>query len=377
MIRGPVAEVSLQAITHNLQTVRKIVKNRPVLAVVKADAYGHGAVEVSKHLLKEGVPCLAVAYTGEARELREAGIDAPVIVLFDRGDIKDYFDLDLIPVVYTADAASALSLEAVKRGTVKKVHVKIDTGMGRLGLNGDCAVEDLEKISELPGVEITGLLSHFSEADLLDRSYARLQLERFKAIRETLSGKLKREILAHIANSAAVLTFEEAYLDAVRPGIVLYGYLPVVLESNFPSSDIDLSPAMTVKTRLLCIRDVPSGTPISYGRTFVTKRRSRIGVLAIGYADGYSRSFSNNAEILVRGRRAPVTGRVCMDLTMVDLTDVVDADENDEVVILGKQGNEIITADELASRANTISYEILTSLGNRSKRVYIGRTEPG
>jgi alanine racemase len=370
--RWAVAEVSLRAITHNLETVRRIARNRPVLAVVKADAYGHGAIEVSKHLLKEGVSCLAVAYTGEARELRDAGINAPLIVLFDRGDIKDYFDLDLIPVVYTKDAASAFSQEAVKRGTVKKVHVKIDTGMGRLGLNGKCAFEDLAEMLDLPGVEITGLLSHFSEADLLDRSYARLQLERFNAIREAVSEKLKRKIMAHIANSAAVLSFEDAYLDAVRPGIMLYGYSPVIRgPENPPVPDMDLIPAMTVKARLLCIRNVPSGTPVSYGRTFVTARQSRIGVIAIGYADGYPRSLSNKAEVLVRGRRAPVAGRVCMDLTMADLTDVAEAEENDEVVILGRQGNELITADELASKADTISYEILTSLGSRSKKIYV------
>jgi alanine racemase len=371
VIRGPVAEISLRAITHNLQTVQGIVKNRPVIAVVKADAYGHGAVEVSRQLLKEGIPCLAVAYTGEAKELREAGIDAPVIVLFDRGDIRDYFDLDLIPVVYTLDAASALSREAGKRGTVKKVHVKIDTGMGRLGLNGNCVLEDLTKISEMPGLEITGLLSHFSEADLLDRSFARLQLERFNAVREAISEKFKGKILSHMANSAAVLAFEDAHLDAVRPGLILYGHSPIMQVSDPPGFDIDLIPAMTVKTRLLCIRNIPSGTPISYGRTFVTKRQSRIGVIAIGYADGYSRAFSNKGEMLVGGKRVPVVGRVCMDLTMVDLTDVTEAEEKDEVVMLGRQGNELITANELASKANTISYEILTSLGSRSQRVYV------
>lgn len=366
MTRRPVAEVCLSAIAHNLQAVQKVVKNRPVIAVVKADAYGHGAVEVSKRLLKKGISCLAVAYTGEAKELRDAGIKVPIIILFDCEDIGDYFDFNLVPVVYTLDTASALSSEARKRGTVIKIHVKIDTGMGRLGINGDCAIEDLTKISEMPGVEITGLLSHFSEADLLDRSYAILQLERFNAIREAVSKRLKIKILSHIANSAAVLTFEDAYLDAVRPGLILYGYAPFIQQSN-PT----IIPAMTVKTRLLCIRSLPCGTPISYGRTFVTKRQSRIGVIAIGYADGYSRFFSNKGEMLVRGMRVPVVGRVCMDLTMVDLTDVMGAEENDEVIILGKQGNELITADELASKANTISYEILTSLGSKSKRVYV------
>jgi alanine racemase len=362
--RGLVSEISLSAIAHNLLSVRRIVKNRPVIAVVKADAYGHGAVEVSKRLIKEGVSYLAVAYISEARELRDAGINLPILVLFDRGEIKDYFDFNLIPVVYSSDTAFLLSEEARKRDRVIKIHVKVDTGMGRLGLYGNHVVDDLIKISEMPGLEITGLLSHFSEADLSDRSYAISQLSQFRVIHKTISGSMGRTILSHVANSAAVLSFEDAYLDAIRPGIMLYGYSP------FPCS-AQLIPAMKVKTRILSIRNLPLGTPISYGRTFVTKRQSRIGVIALGYADGYFRSFSNNAEMLVKGKRVPVVGRVCMDLTMVDLTNVSDAEEDDEVVVLGRQGIESITADELASKADTIPYEILTTFGNRSIRTYV------
>ncbi len=380
MTRGPVAEVDLSAIAHNLHTIRKIVKDRPVIAVVKADAYGHGAIEVSKRLLEEGISYFAVAFTGEAKELRNAGINVPIIVLFDRAEIKDFFDFQLIPVISTTETALSLSNEAKKRAAIIKVHIKIDTGMGRLGLNGHDVFKEIITISKMPYIEIEGLLSHFSEADLSDRSFANQQLERFNAVRESISKKIKRKIFSHIANSAAVLTFEESHLDAVRPGIMLYGYSPIKSmerrakskesEKNKPQA-IDLIPAMTIKTRLLCIRNVPSGTPISYGRTFITKRQSRIGVLAIGYADGYSRFFSNKAEVLVRGKRAPIVGRVCMDLTMIDLTDIEEARENDEVVIIGQQGDEKITADELADKANTISYEILTSLGNRSRRIYV------
>jgi alanine racemase len=378
--RGAVAEINLSAIAYNLQSVRKIVKNRPVIAVVKADAYGHGAVEVSKKLFEENVSFLAVAFTGEAIELREAGIKSPIIVLFDTGYIKEFFDFKLIPVIYNVDTASSLSAEAKKKNIIIKVHVKIDTGMGRLGLSGNHIVNDLIKISEMEGIELVGLLSHFSEADLSDRSYAVLQLKRFNKIRETISKILKRKIFSHIANSAAVLTFEDAHLDAVRPGLMLYGYSPINQKSEvFPPSElrttspelINLMPAMKVKTKILCIRNVPSGTPISYGRTFITKRPSRIGVLPLGYADGYSRFFSNNAEVLVKGRRVPVVGRICMDLTMIDLTDVKGVKENDEIVIMGKQGDESITAQELAYKANTIPYEILTSLGNKSKRIYV------
>lgn len=376
MIRGPVAEISLSAIAQNLYTVRGIVKNRSVIAVVKADAYGHGAAEVSKRLVKEGVPYLAVAYTGEAEELRNSGVNAPLIVLFDRGDVRDYFDFNLIPVVYSMDTAASLSEEAKRRNAVKEVHVKVDTGMGRLGLNGDHIVDDMIKISEMPGLEIAGLISHFSEADLSDRSYAISQMERFVTIQKTVSEKLKRKIFSHMANSAAVLSFKGAYFDAVRPGIMLYGYSPFCdrKEHRADSTKIDLRPAMTVKTKLLGIRNLPPGTPISYGRTFVTKRRSKIGVLPLGYADGYSRSFSNNSEVLVKGKRAPVVGRVCMDLTMVDLTEVGEVEEGDEVIILGRQGSESITAEELAAKAGTISYEILTSLGRGARRTYEGTT---
>ncbi len=380
MNRGAVAEINLSAIAYNLQSVRKIVKNRPVIAVVKADAYGHGAVEVSKKLFEENVSFLAVAFTGEAIELREAGIKSPIIVLFDTGNIKEVFDFKLIPAIYNVDTASSLSAEAKRRNIIIKVHVKIDTGMGRLGLSGNHIVNDLIKISEMEGIELAGLLSHFSEADLSDRSYAVLQLNRFNKIRETISRKLRRKIFSHIANSAAVLTFEDAHLDAVRPGLMLYGYSPINQKSEVsPPTQlritspelINLIPAMKVKTKILCIRNVPSGTPISYGRTFITKRPSRIGVLPLGYADGYSRFFSNNADVLVKGKRVPVVGRICMDLTMIDLTDVKGVRENDEVIILGKQGKESITAQELAHKATTISYEILTSLGGKSKRIYV------
>ncbi|MEW6570679.1 MAG: alanine racemase [Nitrospirota bacterium] len=380
MHRGAIAEINLSAIAHNLRAIRKIVRNRPVIAVVKADAYGHGALQVSQKLIEEGISSLAVAYTGEAIELRNAGISVPILVLFDNQNIEDFFDFDLTPVLYDERTAANLSKEAVKRGKRKKVHVKVDTGMGRLGLIGGSEIAALSRICVMPGIELEGVLSHFAEADLSDRSYALLQLKRFNDIKHEISKKLKRKICAHIANSAAILALEEAHLDAVRPGLMLCGYSPLINNSStprFPKASSQkvileqLIPAMMVRTRILCIRDLPAGTPISYGRTFITKRPSKIGVLPIGYADGYSRLFSNNSDVLVRGKRARVVGRVCMDLTMVDLTDIRDVREEDEVVILGKQGNESITADELASKTQTISYEILTSLGNRSRRAYV------
>ncbi len=391
MNRGAIAEVDLNAIAHNLKVLKKIAKKQQVIAVVKADAYGHGAIEVSKRLIKEGVSSLAVAFTGEAIQLRNAGITAPIIVLFDCNDIEDFFDFNLIPVIHNVRTASAISQKAIEKRKKIKVHVKVDTGMGRVGLCGNSIIDDLLSISDMEGLEIIGIMSHFSDADLQDRSYAYIQLEKFNKIRETLFKKINKKICSHIANSAAILTFEESHLDAVRPGIMLYGYSPTGQnkpsfthyplnsdsrtlnpELRTPNSELmNLIPAMKVKTEILCIRTLPSGSTISYGRTYITKRQSILGVLPVGYADGYNRLFSNNAEVLVRGMRVPVVGRVCMDLTMIDLTDVKDVNERDEVVLLGQQGNESITAYELADKAGTIPYEILTSLGNFSRKEYI------
>lgn len=399
MDRGAIAEIDLSAIAHNLKAVKKAVKERPVIAVVKANAYGHGCIEVSKKLIQDGASFLAVAYTGEAISLRGAGIAAPIIVLFDCEDVENFFDFDLLPVIHDITTALALSREARKRRTMIKVHVKIDTGMGRLGFCSEHVINDIIQIASMEGIELAGLMSHFSDADLSDRSFASMQLKEFNVVRETLCKKLNKKTLSHIANTAAVLNFEDAHLDAVRPGLMLYGYNPLCQDPDLSDSlhnkggcgegkgksgvaadsgrrtdtseSITLIPAMRVKTRILFIRNLPPDSPISYGRTFVTKRNSRIGVLPLGYADGYSRLFSNNGAILVRGRRMPVVGRVCMDLTMVDLTEIEDVREGDEVVIMGQQGDETITAHELAQRAQTIPYEILTSLGSHSKKEYI------
>ncbi|MBM4135285.1 MAG: alanine racemase [Nitrospira sp.] len=373
MRRGAVAEINLSAIAHNLETVKKIIQNRPIISVVKADAYGHGSVEVSKKLIKEGTSYLAVAFSSEAIQLRDAGITAPIIVLFDSEDITSFFDFNLIPVIHNMNTASAISRVARERRTSIKVHVKIDTGMGRLGLSGTSLPEDLVKISKMDGIEVGGLMSHFSDADLSDRSYALFQLERFHTIKAGIFKSIKGTILTHIANSAAILTFEAAYLDAVRPGLMLYGYSPLQHPalSTQHSALISLMPAMKVKTIILTIRNLPPNSPISYGRTFITRRQSKIGILPVGYADGYSRLLSNSAEVLVKGRRVPVVGRICMDLTMIDLTDIEDVSECDEVVILGEQGNDAITAYELADKAKTIPYEILTSLGSHSRKQYI------
>ncbi|MFA4829881.1 MAG: alanine racemase [Thermodesulfovibrionales bacterium] len=393
MDRGPIAEIDLEAIAHNFRIAKKVTGNRPIIAVVKADAYGHGSIEASRRLVKEGASYLAVAYAAEAVALRQAGIKTSLLVLFDKYDINDYFKYNLVPVIHDIKTARVFSKEAKKRKQGISVHIKADTGMGRLGFNIDDLEKNINAIIKMDFLTVTGLMSHFSDADLSDRSYALMQLDRFNKLKNTMIKKGLKPLLSHIANSAAVMSLPESHLDAIRPGLMLYGYSPLAAEqgprghSSFavlrrtegakgPSIKIRqtleslLRPAMTVKTKILSLRKLRKGSPVSYGRTFITSRDSLIAVLPVGYADGYSRVFSNNSDVLVRGKRSPVVGRVCMDTAMVDVTDVRGVIEGEDVVLLGRQKADVITASELAMKAGTIPYEILTSFGNKSRKVY-------
>lgn len=379
--RGAVAEIDLDAVSHNLGKAGELAAGCSVIAVVKADAYGHGAVEVSKRLVREGVYSLAVAFMDEAVQLRKAGINSSILVLFDKHNVSDFFEYNLIPVVHDLRFASRLSAEAKKRGRKIDLHIKLDTGMGRLGFNNENILEDILAVAGMDNINIAGLMSHFSEADMADRSCAYEQLNRFNEIRKRLPEKLNKGLTCHVANSAATLAFNEACMDAIRPGIMLYGCSPFEDEGEGEGHGqtavplkvkAGLKPAMRVKTQVLSIRKLKKGTPISYGGTFITEKDSLVAVLSVGYADGYLRSLSNKAEVIVRGKRAPVAGRVCMDLTIADVTGVEGMAEGDEVVLLGCQGDEEITAWELARHAGTIPYEVLISLGGRAVREYKG-----
>ncbi|RJQ38563.1 MAG: alanine racemase [Nitrospiraceae bacterium] len=388
MDRGPITEIDLNAVAHNFRAAKRTTGNKTVIAVVKADGYGHGAVEVSKRLINEGVSYLAVAYTSEAIALRRSGIKAPIIVLFDKSNIEDYFKYSLIPVVHDTKTAQRFSKEAKTRKHNINLHIKVDTGMGRLGFNMEDVEKGMSVINKMNFISVSGLMSHFSDAGLSDRAYALMQIDRFNKARNVLAKKAK-PVLCHMANSAAVMTLPKSYFDAIRPGLMLYGCSPIQnkvsrgqgakgssksksLEPSNPQTlEPFLKPAMTVKTKILSIRRFKKGTPVSYGGTFITTRESLIAVLPVGYADGYPRALSNNADVIIRGKRSPIAGRICMDTIMADVTEIRGISEGDEVVLLGRQKNTVITASELAERAGTISYEILTSLGNRSKRVYI------
>ena len=362
--RRAVADINLPHLLRNYRTVRSLVGNRKIIASVKADAYGHGAEEAARALEGAGADAFGVAFLSEGIALRKAGIKSPVIVFFDNERAEPYFEHALTPVIFEEGMAAALSRQARETGKPIDVHVKIDTGMGRVGIVPERAVPAVREMSRMEGIRVRGIMSHFSEADLADRSFAEKQLGLFVGISNELKGA-GLDLISHIANSAAVLSMPDSHLDAVRPGLMLYGYSPFGPDSR-------LMPVMEVRASLISLRRLPEGTPISYGRTFVTRRRSLIGVVPIGYADGYCRAFSNNAEVIVRGRRVPVVGRVCMDLCMVDVTDVEGVQRGDEATVLARDHGSGLTALGLSARAGTIPYEILTGLGSRSRRVYTG-----
>ncbi|NOZ24506.1 MAG: alanine racemase [Nitrospirae bacterium] len=362
MQRGAVVEINLDNLSFNLNLIREKVGDRAVIPVVKADAYGHGAVEISERLVRYGIDTLAVAYTSEAVELRKAGIGSHIIVLFDTEVTEEILEYRLTPVINCLETARRLSGLAERRKREIGIHINVDTGMGRLGFTSWETKRAVTEIASLKGLRITGLMSHFSDADLADRAVAAGQVERFSEVSSHLQG-MGINPVRHIANSAAVMTLPESYLDAVRPGLLLYGCNPY--------SSVKVRPLMSVKTRLLAVRRIKKGMSVSYGRTFIAMRDTVVGVLPVGYADGLMRSASNNAEVVVRGKRAPVIGRVCMDLTMIDLTDIGGVKEGDEVVIVGSQGRESVSVEELAAKAGTIAYEILTSIGSRNRRIYL------
>jgi alanine racemase len=366
--RPTFAVIDMAALEHNFSECVSCAEGRQVLAVVKAGAYGHGALEISKRLLRLGADMLGVALVEEGRELREAGIDAPVVVMGavfpeQAGEIVS---LNLTPVIFGRPVAQALSDEAYKRGTTINVHVKIDTGMGRIGVAPEDALALIDEVRKLRNISVQGLMTHFADADLRDKAFASEQMDRFEALLRALDARKIKVPVCHAANSAAVLDFHRALFTMVRPGLMLYGYNP--LEAAVLATD--LRPVLSLVTRIAYLKKVPRGVPVSYGRTFTTKRESVIATLPIGYADGYSRALSNTGEALVRGARVPVVGRVCMDMCMIDVTDVPAASEGDDVVLIGSQGSERITADEIAAKIGTIAYEVLCGISSRVPRIY-------
>ena len=378
------AEIDLTAIAHNVQALRHIAQpDARFMAVVKANAYGHGYKAVARKALESGADALGVARVGEGVRLREAGFDVPVLIfgITPSAHAGALIKNDLTQTVSSLEGAKALSETAVRAGGKIRIHVKVDTGMGRLGIlpdsrrhptpeseSGTSAVEDVESILRLPGLEMEGLYTHFATADSSDKSYAGRQFELFMEFLDALRRRGIEPAVRHAANSAAIIDMPETHLDMVRAGISLYGLYP---SEDVDKNRVDLKPAMALKTRIAHLKKVPAGFKISYGITHETETPTTIATVPIGYADGYNRLLSSRGCMLVSGRRAPIVGRVCMDQIMLDVGHIPEAELDAEVVVFGTQGDASITVEEIAAEIGSINYEIVSTIMARVPRWYL------
>ncbi len=379
--------IDLNAVGKNVLNLKSMtLPSCRFMAVVKADGYGHGAVETAKKALKGGADQLGVARLHEAIELREAGIGAPILVFGYIHPLQAALaaDMEITITVYGLEMAAQISRQANSAGKSIKAHLKTDTGMGRVGMiigkhPGDKearkkVIGDIEEIMGLPGIDLQGIYTHFAAADARDKTYTRLQIEAFDGLLfELRSAGMDIEI-RHAANSAGIIEFPQAHYDMVRAGISLYGLYP---SREVDRSKVSLFPAMTLKSVVTSVRKVPKGFFVSYGMTHETKKETVLASVPIGYADGFSRMFSSNGQMLVKGRRAPIVGRVCMDQTLIDVGHIPGVETGDEVVVMGSQGNDRMGADDLADRIKTINYEIVSALTPRVKRIYSDQGSDG
>ncbi len=368
MSRPTYAEIDLSAIDKNIKNILNQTRPARVMAVVKANGYGHGALEVSKQALKSGAQYLAVALLEEGLALRKNNISAPVLVfggLFPKqADMIVRHDLEA--TVYTPEQLQALTRAAAENKKRAVVHIKVDTGMGRVGVPWQYALSFIRQAQNQPHVQIQGLYTHFATSDEKDKTYAYLQLNRFQTVvEECRQAKIKIPVI-HAANSGAILDIPESYFDMVRPGVMMYGYYP----SPDTTESIHIHPAMTLTTQVLHIKTVPPDTYVSYGRLYRTRSTTRIATLPVGYADGYDRDLTNKAEALIRGKRYPVVGRVCMDLIMVDVGNNNEISIGDSVVLYGQQGPESISIQDIAIKLDTIPYQVTCWVSDRVPRSY-------
>jgi alanine racemase len=363
--------VDLAALRHNyLQLRRRLSPEAKLLAVVKADAYGHGLVPAARTLATAGAEYLGVASLEEGLSLREAGLELPILLLMGivPPESRAAVAAGLEVVLYRKDVAQALEEAGGSLGKKARVHLKVDTGMGRLGLNPPEVLPFLEGVKNFSHLEVLGLISHLATADEADKTYTRKQLQEFLTLLSTARGQGWELPLSHIANSAALVEVPEAHFGMVRPGISLYGSPP----APGRSWGVDLKPVMSFATQVLQLKRLPPGSSISYGRTYITTDWCNLAVLPVGYCNGYPRLLSNRGEVLLKGHRAPIRGRVCMNLTMVEVSDIPEVAEGESVTLLGADGGERLTADDLAAWAETISYDIYCTLGSANPRRFVG-----
>jgi alanine racemase len=362
-------DVDLDAIAHNVRAVKALVgPDVALMAVLKADGYGHGAVKVARTALNNGVSWCGVASLNEAAALRSAGIEAPILILgfTPAWHAREALLRDVALTVYDLDVARAYSRAARELNRVARVHVKVDTGMSRLGVLPKEAPAFIRAVAGLPAVQVEGLFTHFSSADS-NEDYTRLQLARFAQVLSAV-GELPALRYVHAANSAGALAYPEARFNLVRIGLAMYGLNPFHPASLRPAG-MSLRPALTWKTTIAQVKTLPPGTPVSYGNRFICQRETTIAVIPVGYADGFRRAPQTFQEVLVRGRRAPIVGTVCMDQTMIDVSHVPGVRLGDEVVLIGQQGDARITAEDVAARLGTISYEVVSAILPRVPRV--------
>ncbi|MDO4552207.1 MAG: alanine racemase [Bacillota bacterium] len=370
-LRPAWAEIDLDNLVYNTEQIKKKVGDRSIIGVVKADAYGHGSVEVSRVLMENGVSSLAVATLGEAVALRKAGFACPIIMLGLTPPLyaETIVEYGIMPVTASLSNATAISRAAVKWEKTVSVLIAVDTGMGRIGfLPGEDFPEEMAALAALPNLRVAGLFSHFATADEADKAYALEQTARFREFCDSAEEAGVRAPQRILANSAAIMELPVSWYDAVRPGIILYGCYP---SGQMDRKAFPLRPVMSVKAGVVQVKSVPAGTSVSYGRTFTTRRESLIATLPLGYADGYPRLLSNRGRVLIRGQFAPVVGNVCMDQFMIDVTDVPGVTEGDEAVLMGRQGGKEILADEIAALSGTINYEVVCGFGQRLPKVYL------
>lgn len=366
------AEIDLDAIAYNMEQMKKRIGDHArLIAVVKADGYGHGAVPVAKMFEAcSYVWGYAVACLEEAMELREQGIRKPILVLgcVFPDQFEEMIRYDVRPAVYMESMAERISQEAVRQGKDAFIHIKIDTGMGRIGFPvTEESADAVEQISRLPGIRIEGMFTHFAKADERDKTYTFLQHDRFMRMKELVEKRQVPVRYFDCDNSAGIIDFPDMKHDLARAGIAMYGMYP---SDEVDQKAVDLRPALSLVSHVSFVKEVEAGTPISYGGTFVSDRPMRVATIPVGYGDGYPRSLSNKGYVLIHGKRARILGRVCMDQFMADVTDIPETAFMDRVVLVGRDGDEEITVDELADLSGRFNYEFVCCLGKRIPRIY-------
>lgn len=372
-MRAAWLEINTNALRKNIRNLKKCIDNDvEFMGVIKADAYGHGAIKVSEILMEEGIQRFAVVMVEEGIHLRENNMQNPILVLghTPSEDYTKIIDYDLMPAIYKYSQAYELNEIAKEKNKVVKIHIKMDTGMGRLGFMPEVeSIDDIKKINLLSNITIEGIYTHLSTADQKNNPYVFEQFEKFKFVLNELDKKGVHIPIKHVANSAATINFKEMHLNMVRPGTSIYGLYPGPEMKQNPI--IELEPVMSLKAKLVHIKALDEGSSISYGRTFIANRPSKIGIIPMGYVDGVFRKLANTGFVLINGKRCPIVGTICMDQFMVDLTEVNHVELGDEVVILGSQGDEKISAEEIGDIAGTISIEVVTRIGKRVPVLYI------